>query len=109
MPVAGDSAPEDSAPGDSAPAPRGTTTDGGVGDSAAAARVKPHSVTPREAGTQEAPQDRLSRPAHRSSRPHRNVPPLTADATAQLNHQEVARHQAAPPPGILNFFNNLFH
>jgi uncharacterized protein YwqG len=31
------------------------------------------------------------------------------NATAQLNHQEVARHQAAPPQhGILNFFSTLF-
>jgi hypothetical protein len=97
--VAGDSAAGESASRDSA-----------TGDS-----VKPHSVRPDEAGTQEAPQDRLSRPAHRWSHvihasPHRYVRFPMGDATAQLNHQEVARHQAAPPQhGILNFFSTLFH
>jgi hypothetical protein len=83
-------------------------------DSATGDSVKPHSVRPDEAGTQEAPQDRLSRPMHPSSHvihasPHRNVRPPVGNETAQLNHQEVARHQAAPPPhGIRNILNRLF-
>ena len=97
--VAGDSAAGENASRDIA-----------TGDS-----VEPHSVRPDEAGTQEAPQDRLSRPMHPSSHvihasPHRNVRPPVGNATAQLNHLEVVRHQAAPPPhGIRNFFSTLFH
>ena len=99
----------DSASGDRAAA-ESASRDSATGDS-----VKPHSVRPDEAGTQEAPQDRLSRPAHRSSHvvhasPHHNVRPPVGNATAQLNHLEVARHQAAPPPhGIRDFFSSLFH
>jgi hypothetical protein len=83
-------------------------------DSATGDSVKPHSVRPDEAGTQEAPRDRRSPPAHHSSHvsqasPHHNVRPPVENATAQLNHREVARHQAAPPPhGIRNFFSMLF-
>jgi len=104
MPIAGDSAARDSAAGHSA-----------TGDSVEPHNVEPHSVKPHEAGTQGAPQDRLSRPVPRSSRvirpaPHRTMPPPTADATAQLNHLEAIRHQTAPPPhGILNFLSTLFH
>jgi hypothetical protein len=109
LPTVGDSAAVDSAAGHSA-AWESASLESATGDS-----VKPHSVRPDEAGTQEAPQDRRSRPAHRSSHiihasPQRNVRPPVGNATAQLNHQEVARHQAAPPPhGIRNFFSSLFH
>jgi hypothetical protein len=114
LPTVAASAVGDSAAGHSAAwesAARESTT----GDSATGDSVKQHSVRPDEAGTQEPPQDRLSRPAHHSSHvihasPHRNVLPATGDATAQLNHQEAARHLAAPPQhGILNFFSTLFH
>jgi hypothetical protein len=103
LPTVGASAAADSAAGESA------SRDSATGDS-----VKPQSVRPAEAGTQEAPQDRRSRPAHSSSHanhasPHRNARPPVGNATAQLNHQEAARHQAAPPPhGIHNFFSMLF-
>ena len=108
IPITGDSAARDSAAVDSAAGNSAT------GDTVKPHNDEPHSIKPHEAGTQEAPQDRLSRPVHRSSHvirpaPHRTMPPPTADATAQLNHQEVARHQAAPPPhGIRNFFSMLF-
>jgi len=124
LPTVGNSAAGDSAAGHSAAAWESaawesaardsTTGDSATGDSTTGDGVKPHSVRPDEAGTPEAPQDRRSRPAHRSSHvvhasPHRNVRPPVGNATAQLNHLEVARHQAAPPPhGTRNFFSMLF-
>jgi hypothetical protein len=114
LPTVGDSAAGDSTAGHSA-AWESAARDSTTGDSATGDSVKQHSVRTDEAGTQEAPQDRRSRPAHRSSdvihaSPHRNVRPPVGNATAQLNHQEVARHQAAPPPhGIRNFFSSFFH
>jgi len=114
LPTVGDSAAGDSAAGHSS-AWESASRDSTTGDSATGDSVKPYSVRPYEAGTQEAPQDRRSPPAHHSSHvsqasPRRNVRPPVENATAQLNHREVARHQAAPPPhGIRNFFSSLFH
>jgi hypothetical protein len=42
--------------------------------------------------------------------PRHRMPPLTRNATSQLNQQELTRLQASasPPPGILSFFRKIF-
>src|ERR1700730_2895425 len=58
---------------------------------------------PPDAGTPSAARDYSSPPAHRPDtptrpRPQLKRPPRTGNPTAQLNRQEVVRHQASPQP-----------